>query len=511
MRTIFDLNEHWLFSKTAAEVPAAMPEASSGWEAVTLPHTWNNIDGQSGVPFDRGAYWYVRAFDAPKQPLPGGRTYIEVGAAGLVGEIYVNGQFAVRHVGGYSAFRADVTDLLREGENVLAILCDNRASDKVYPQRADFTFYGGLYRYVRLISVCESHFTLDEYAGSGVYVDAVPGEFGAKVTLRTALCGWAPVQTVQAEIFDPAGSPVAESWTGAADKVTLNAFIPHPALWDGKPDAPLYTAKLSLVSYNEVLDSVTVTFGVRSFRLDPEKGFILNGKAHPLRGTCRHQDRLYLGNALTPEMHEEDARIIAEAGFNSIRLAHYQQAEEMYAACDRLGLSVWAEIPYFATSWDDDAHASAVNEIKELVAQNYNHPCIFFWGLSNEILMQNNDNPKLLPCHEDLNAAVKSLDPNRYTVIAHEYNAGWDHGLHAISDAEGWNHYFGWYRGETEDLGKWADEYHAKYPDRMIAVSEDGCDSVIPYHSETPVKMDYTEEYQAHLHEEALKVFAARP
>ncbi len=510
MRKSVDLKKNWLFSRTCGAAPAAMPEGD-GWEAVTLPHSWNAVDGQNGQPFQRGAYWYVTSFEAPEQPIPGGSTYIEVGAAALVGEIWVNGQFAGRHVGGYSAFRADVTSLCRPGENVLAILCDNRYSEKVYPQRADFTFYGGLYRYVKVVSVPESRITLDHFGDSGVFVDAEPADGGATVRVRVLLDGVKEKQTVSVTVLDEEGNELSESWGFAEKETVLDAFIPEAKLWDG-PDSPaLYKARVRLVSLNEVIDEVETAFGARSFQVDPERGFLLNGHEHPLRGVCRHQDRLYLGNALTKKEHDEDAEIIAEMGANTIRLAHYQQAAEMYDACDRHGLVVWAEIPYFAQSWDDDAHAAAVNEIKELVAQNYNHPSICFWGLSNEILMAGNDNPKLLGCHKDLNDAVKSLDEKRITVIAHEYGAGWDHPLHESSDAEGWNHYFGWYRGQMGDLAKWCDEYHEKYPERRFAITEYGCDSVVSYHSDEPVKMDYTEEYQVLIHENACETFAARP
>ena len=211
------------------------------------------------------------------------------------------------------------------------------------------------------------------------------------------------------------------------------------------------------------------------------------------------------------EQHFEDAQIIADMGANCIRLAHYQQSHDIYDACDQLGLVVWAEIPYFATSWDDEAHASAVNEIKEMVVQNYNHPSICFWGLSNEILMGGHENPKLMPCHRDLAAAVKSIDTKRLTVIAHEYSHPWEHPIHEVSDAEGWNHYFGWYRGDMDGLGAWCDEYHAAYPERLVSISEYGCDGILTYHTDTPTKMDYTEEYQARLHENACETFAARP
>lgn len=512
MREIYDLNDNWLFSKTCTEAPLEVSLLDEGWEDVTLPHTWNDIDGQIGVPFDRGAYWYVTTFEAPEQPTPNGRLYVEVGAAGLVGEIWVNGQFQTRHVGGYSIFRADITDALVEGENTLAIMVDNRYSDKVYPQRADFTFYGGLYRYVRLISVPESRISLDDFGGPGVYIDAEPDQGIGRVEAKIKLTNVKEGQRISLQIFDrfDPETVLAEAWDFAAEEVTLRAFIPDVKLWDEEDDWMLYTAKVQLVSHNEVVDELEQDFGVRTFAIDPQEGFFLNGESYPLRGVCRHQDRLYLGNALPVEMAYEDASIISDMGANAIRLAHYQQAQEMYDACDELGLVVWAEIPYFASSWDDEAHASAVQEMKELVAQNYNHASICCWGLSNEILM-GGDNPKMLPCHEDLNNAVKSIDTKRPTVIAHEYNAGWDHGLHDISDAEGWNHYFGWYRGQMKDLAKWCDEYHEKYPNRAFAVTEYGCDSVIDFHSETPTKMDYTEEYQVLIHENACETWATRP
>ena len=511
MRTIQELSHGWLFSKTCEAAPDRLPQGE-GWQIVSLPHCWNAVDGQDGSPFERGAFWYVTEFEAPRQPLPGGRVYIEVGAASLVGEVWVNGRFQCRHVGGFSLFRADVTEACHGGKNTLAILCDNRPSDHVYPQRADFTFYGGLYRWVKVISAPASRFSLDHYGSDGVFVDARPLENGAaQIDIRALLTKEQERQTVSARVFDGDGRQVGEVWTPASPETRLSLRLPQAKLWDGAEKAHIYRAVLDLVQYNEVLDEVEVTFGVRAFEVDSQRGYILNGRDYPLRGVCRHQDRLYEGNALTRREHFEDARIIADMGANCIRLAHYQQSSDIYDACDQLGLVVWAEIPYFTRTWSDEGHGYAVNEMKELCAQNYNHPSICFWGLSNEILMGNNDNPKLLDCHRDLADAVHEIDSTRLTVVAHEYTHGWDHGLHDVSDVEGWNHYFGWYRGEAADLGKWLDEYHEKYPERRVAVSEYGCDAVVSYHSQNPVKMDYTEEYQALLHEKALEDFASRP
>ena len=297
MRKVSLINDGWLFSKTCKEAPETLP-SGEGWERENLPHTWNAVDGMIGVPFERGAYWYVRDFEPLKQPRDGGRLYVEVGAAGLVGEIYVNGQFVTRHVGGYSAFRADVTDLVRDGENTLAILCDNRYDDKVYPQRADFTFYGGLYRYVSQISVPASHFTLDEFGGPGVYLDTeeVPG--GAFVTARTKVSGLKQGQKISLGIVPSEFAfmdedPLTEVYALAEEESTLRAFIPDVRRWDPETDWQMYTAKLLLVEHNEVIDEIEADFGVRDFEIDPERGFILNGRDYPLRGVCRHQDRLY--------------------------------------------------------------------------------------------------------------------------------------------------------------------------------------------------------------------------
>ena len=549
------INDNWLFSKKCTAPPEAVP-AGADWEAVTLPHTWNAADGQLGRPFERGAYWYVRSFEFIDQPAGNGRLYVEIGAAALFSEIWVNGQRAAVHTGGYSAYRADITALCRKGENVLAILCDNTYNDKRYPQTGDFIFYGGLYRYVKLISVPESHFSLEDHGSVGVYIDSKPvrgsagicsdsepvhgsagvcsdnepahssagicsdnepvhgeeqAEVSGSVQLRALVQNPTDHETVGVSICDEKGLQVAECWNKAMPETSLYALIPNAKLWDG-PKAPhLYTAHLTLLYMNEVVDELTVPFGIRSCALDPEKGFFLNGRSFPIRGVCRHQDYLYQGNALTKEDHERDARLIAEMGVNGVRMGHYQHSQDFIDALDRCGLCAWAEIPYFVRSWDDDAHSASLEELRELILQNYNHPSIFFWGLSNEIFLMGNDSPKLTACHEELQKAAKELDPRRFTVVASSFDTDHHHPIHNIADADAWNHYFGWYRGSFDDLGKWCDDYHAAFPDRCLSVSEYGGDAVVSYHPQTPEQRDYSEEWQVLLHESALETFAKRP
>ena len=386
MRNIISLNQGWKFIREDAGLPAALPER---WADVDLPHTWNAVDGMDGGgSYYRGRCWYARTFETPKQPLPGGRVYVEVLAAGQQAAVYVNGKEAVYHEGGYSAFRADITGLCKkDGENLLAIACDNSEKSSVYPQFADFTFYGGLYRGVNLISVPAVHFDLDYYGGPGLRVTPRPcgGCGGAKFELESWVAGPDENFTVTYSIRDAEGNEAASA-VRPADSTKVTVAVPGARRWS-IDDPYLYTVTATLQRRNEACDEVSAQVGVREFSCDPQKGFILNGVETPLRGVSRHQDKLYQGNALTRADHFEDARIIKELGANTIRLAHYQHAQDFYDACDQLGFIVWAEIPFISMFNEDPAaHDNCVSQLKELIIQNYNHPSICFWGMSLSLI-----------------------------------------------------------------------------------------------------------------------------
>ena len=276
-------------------------------------------------------------------------------------------------------------------------------------------------------------------------------------------------------------------------------------------DPYLYTVTATLQRRNEAYDEVSAMVGVREFSVDPQKGFFLNGELTPLRGVSRHQDRLYQGNALNWEDHYDDAYIIKELGANTIRLAHYQHSQDFYDACDQLGFIIWAEIPFISVmSKDPAAHDNCVQQMTELIVQNYNHPSICFWGISNEILI-GGISDKLVENHHALNKLVKELDPTRLTTIAHVSMTPTDGPMPKITDVESYNHYFGWYGGKMEENGPWLDKFHAEHPDISIGISEYGCEGIITYHSSKPACKDYTEEYQALYHEHLAKVFDERP
>jgi beta-galactosidase len=510
MRKIIPINEGWRFIREDAGLPGVLPQ---GWQRVDLPHTWNAVDGHDGNgDYYRGSCWYAREFDTPCQPLPGGRVYVEIPAAGQQAVVYVNGKKAAEHLGGYSLFRADVTELCREeGPNLLVINCSNQRREDVYPQAADFTFYGGLYRGVNLISVADTRFDLDYMGGLGFDVIASPCQKcgGARFQLKSFITNPGPDFTVQYGVYDKEGRLVAGGSRPSEDPdITLRT--PKAHLWS--PDSPyLYTVTAEILRRNEVVDSLTVKAGVRSFSVDPEKGFILNGQPLPLRGVSRHQDRLYQGNALSREDHFADAEIIKELGANTVRLAHYQHSQDFYDACDELGFVVWAEIPFISVfNKDPAAHENCKTQLTELIVQNFNHPSICFWGISNEILI-GGICPELVENHRELNQLARRLDPSRLTTIAHVSMTPEDSPLHDITNVESYNHYFGWYGGKMEDNGPWLDAYHKNHPDRCLGVSEYGCEGIVTYHGPSPACRDYSEEYQALYHEHMAKVVAERP
>ena len=509
MRHIINLNQDWRFIQEDAGLPNTLP---SDWQQIDLPHTWNAVDGHDGNgSYDRGRFWYAKSFRKPVQPLEGGRVYVDIPAAGQQAEVFVNGTSVIYHEGGYSTFRADITELCREDEdNLLVIACSNENKSSVYPQSADFTFYGGLYRGVNLISVPKTHFELEYYGGPGIQITPKTCEDGgALFEIESWVAGGDENFTVMYSVLDARGKEVAAG-VRPADDTKLTLYVPEAHLWE--IDAPyLYTVTATLQRRNEAYDEVSARVGVRSFSCDPEKGFIINGKEIPLRGVSRHQDQLYKGNALTREDHYEDARLIKELGANTIRLAHYQHSQDFYDACDEMGFVVWAEIPFISVmNPDPDAHQNCISQMKELIIQNYNHPSICFWGISNEILI-GGISDQLVENHKELNALCKELDPTRLTTIAHVTMTPVDSPVHYITDVESYNHYFGWYGGRMEDNGPWMDHFHEVHPEICLGLSEYGCEGIITYHGPNPACKDYSEEYQALYHEHMAKMLDERP
>ncbi len=500
MRTVLNLNSKWAFSKLADAVPQ---EINNKWDFVNLPHTWNAIDGIDGDnDYYRGTAYYAKTINKADLPETD-RYYLEIKGANSSATVYLNGKELATHHGGYSTWRVDLTDSLTVS-NLIVIAVDNSANETVYPQMADFTFYGGLYRDVNLICVNESHFDLDYYGAPGLKITPAVEGTDAKVEIEAYVTNSKMGQQLKYTIKAACGCVVAETVT-ADTTVTLDIADVH--LWNGRKDPYLYTATIELIEDGKVLDNVSSRFGCRTFKIDPDNGFILNGEEYALRGVSRHQDRWGKGNALSHDDHEEDIELICEMGATTIRLAHYQHDQYFYDLCDEKGLVIWAEIPYISKHMPT-GRKNTISQMKELIVQNYNHPSIVVWGLSNEIGIGGSDED-LLENHRILNDMCHEMDKTRLTTIAAVSMCKIDDPYLQIPDVVSYNHYFGWYGGETAMNGPWFDNFHKKHPNIPIGCSEYGCEA-LNWHTSNPMQGDYTEEYQAYYHEELIKQFFSR-
>ena len=491
MRTVTKLMKNWQFTG---------PDGKTA--AVDLPHTWNNIDGQDGGnDYKRGSCTYQTTFAAPAFDADSQQVWLQFEGVNASAAVTLNGTEVICHDGGYSTFRADITALLAE-QNTLTVVADNSKNDRVYPQKADFTFYGGIYRDVSLLVVSKNHIALDYLGSCGVRITPTVKGSSADIRVQTRVEGEGEVEIT---VTDAAGSTVL---TGTGTDTTLT--MQHPRLWDGVRDPYLYTCVVRLMKDGQPVDEVRQRFGVRSFSVDPQKGFFLNGRAYPLHGVSRHQDRKGLGNAITREMHDEDMQLIKELGANTVRLAHYQHDQYFYDLCDEAGMVVWAEIPYISEHMPG-GRANTISQMQELIEQNYNHACIVCWGVSNEITISTKDKRDMLDNHRVLNDLCHKMDDTRLTTLACYAMCGPFNPVAHITDLVSWNLYLGWYVPGLFLNDLWMDFFHLCYPNRPLGFSEYGAEGMPNLHSEHPRRGDHTEEYQAIYHEYMLRCFERHP
>lgn len=490
MRTVVRLNDGWIFTKEGIA------------EEVAVPHTWNAEDGQDGGnDYYRGTCSYKKRLEAPIVP-ENGAVYLEFRGVNSTAQVYVNGELAGRHEGGYSTFRVDITDQLK-AENEIEVFADNAPNDEVYPQKADFTFYGGIYRDVYLIVVPEEHFGLENMGAPGLQVRSEIQGDSARVRFCAEVSG--PAESVRFTVAG-VGSVVCPVQGKTANG---ELEIPEVRLWNGRKDPYLYILTAELLKGGEVVDEISTRFGCREFGFDAEKGFILNGAPYPLHGVSRHQDRKCVGNTLTKEMHREDMELIAECGANSIRLAHYQHDQYFYDLCDEYGMIVWAEIPYI-TKHMPKGNENTRQQLRELILQNSNHPSVICWGLSNEITVSGMSED-LLENHRELVRIAHELDPDRPAVMAHAFMLDVHDPLLTVADINSFNLYYGWYLGELKENDEWFDHFHKEFPERIIGLSEYGADASPRWQSEKGERGDYSEQYQCLYHEHLLRMLSERP
>lgn len=500
----------WLFAKGDPAGAAEPGFDDAAWTRVTVPHTFNA--GESGEgDYYRGPGWYRRAFEIAAIK-PGRRLYVQFDGAALVADVYLNGHPVCRHEGGHAAFRCDLTGKLIAGRNVLAARVDNSASRVVSPLGGDFTVFGGLYRPVSLIEADALHFDLLDHGGPGVYVRAGEiGEDSATIFVQARVANEQPRARrapVTVRVLDAAGREVAsgaavvEVPANGVGTASVDLRLASPRLWDGVRDPYLYRV---VARIGEGGDEVAVPLGIRSFAFDPERGFILNGRPYPLRGVnLMHSARPGKGTAVTREEIAEDYAIMRQMGSTGVRMVHFQHPQPSYEEADRLGLAAWTEIGMNSEIEDTpEFRANAALQLRELIAQTYNHPSVVLWGLGNEVYA---DEPKVARVLQELHEAARQADPSRPTVYAHCCQAD-DHPKAMVSDVIGFNRYFGWYPDQSGNtIGKWAEGFHAAHPDRAFAVSEYGAGASIlhqedPPRTVVPASGWHPEQYQAEYHE----------
>lgn len=496
-------------------------------QRVNIPHTWNKIDALGGdLNYYRGQGYYKKNIEIKKQWV-GKRIFLKFDGVNTVSNVFINDKHIGEHRGGYSSFIFEITDNVQFGKrNKISVRVSNATQLDVMPLLGDFNFYGGIYRDVQLIVTDNTCISPLDFASPGVYlhqkdVSVKRAKVNAEV-LVSNLKGTQKDIEVNVKIFAEENEIASESKTiSIAENTQLSVTLPFelkkPRLWDGVKDPFLHKVEISLKHKGMVIDEIEQPLGLRFFKVDAEKGFFLNGKHLQLKGVCRHQDRSEIGNALLPVHHKEDIDILLEMGSNAMRLSHYPHAPYVYDLLDKEGIITWSEIPFVGPGGYRDKgfvnqqsfKDNGKQQLYEMIRQNYNHPSIIFWGLFNE-LKENGDNPTQYVA--ELDEIVKEEDSSRISVAASNINGD----INKVTDAIGWNKYYGWYGGEPKQIGIWADNTHKKNPAFKISVSEYGAGGSI-YHQQQkvekaiPTSYWHPESWQAYYHEENWKAINERP
>lgn len=500
------LNDSWSFHKEN--------EAS---EQVRIPHTYNSADGQSGTSMWRGRGFYTRKLMITEADLKQS-LFLEIGAAAMVSTVYINGQKVYENTCPYALYRMSINEYVNEGENQIEIVTDNSANDAVYPQMADFSFYGGLYRDVKVIAAPKIHFDYLDGSRDGVQIRTVKEENGScwkVVGTGSIVCEKAKSKGKVRMLLLDQGEVVCETSASmefsGKDMFSLSLEISDPHLWMGTEDPYLYQVKLELYEEKTVVEERSISTGFRTIQITSDQGLFLNGKHVKLRGVARHQDFGGVGNAVSKENMECDMQLIKEIGANSVRLSHYQHDDYFYQRCDEEGILVWAEVPFISIISENEAAEDNIREqMRRLILQCGNHTSVYCWGVQNEITIAG-ENEEIHAHVKRMSEYTKNLDPDRYTAEANIYSVANESPINRLAELVGYNLYYGWYYDTIPGLQKRLDEFHAACPDIPLLVTEYGVDTNPQYHSYEPKTKDYTEEYQLLFTDNALRSFEERP
>jgi beta-galactosidase len=524
-RADIDLNENWRFIREDAPGAEQSKFDDAKWESINLPHTWNNLDGQDGgTNYYRGPGWYRKHYTIDRA-YAGRRLFLKFDGAFSVAEVWVNGTRLGNHRGGFAAFAFDATEALKVGgDNLIAVKVSNAYDRDIPPLSADFTFFGGLYRDVHLLVTNPLQISPLDYASPGVYLKTTGVNSNSAVLEVTAVISNAApdaaTATIRALVVD-AENKIVSTLTAplaiapaTASNVVMSAAISQPHLWDGVRDPYLYRVFVQVEQGANVIDLVQQPLGFRSFNMDPDKGFFLNGHPYDLHGTAFHQDGINRGWAIGQAERERNFALLQELGATALRLSHYEHAEPTYDLADKDGIILWTEVPVINNITDEPGfYENAKQQLTELIHQRYNHPAVVCWGIFNEITLLKG--PQTTNLVNELAKLSGELDPTRPSTCA--INGADDQPSNWISKISAFNKYSGWYNGKLEDIGPSLDRVHKRYPTHAIGVSEFGAGACIGQHYEEPYYLPapkgkfHPEEYQNLFHEVYWQAMKQRP
>lgn len=504
----FSKSDFWKYSENLKNGKGSI------WENVTVPHTWNAKDVLTeGVNSYHGVGTYLYKLES-SEIANSERHFIRFEGVSLQSEVYINGEFVGKHFGGYSAFCFEITAYLKKGEtNEIGVKVNNIPSRNIAPSSETlFPVFGGVYRPVTYFTTQKTCISPLDFASSGVYVSqtSITKEKAVlDVEVLVSSKNTSKSKKIVFTIKDKEGKIVLEQSQrfnfkkGEENKLIKKRLtLKNPHLWQGITDPYSYTFTASLLENNAKIDEVNHTIGLRSFEVTARKGFFLNDQSYPLYGVNRHQEIEGFGSALSSEQHQKDFELIQELGASSVRLAHYQQAEEFYDLFSNSGIMIWAEIPNTPPYIKENPKylENCKLQIQEMIKQNFNQTSIYCWGLGNEIRIPKKD-------LEILNTYTKSLDPTRYSVFVDNVDAN---ETHTVTDIQAWNMYYGWYgEGLKDGYSKRTDKIHKNFPEIKVGIAEFGAGGSISQQKENYERPEpisgkfFPEQYQSYYHENA--------
>ena len=567
-RVEVSLRDGWRFKLGPESATELQAEPDATWTTVSVPHTWNRVGYYKDAPAShintaqnivttQGVGWYKLAFTPPAN-VAGMESFLQFDAASRIATVWLNGTLLGTHKGGFSRFRLDSTAALKPGQqNMLTVKVDNTkpapgsSTADVLPLTGDFFVYGGLYRPVSLVFSRKMHLDLMDYGSSGVYAKTTSlASGGAQVEVRARLrndseqSGTVMLRTL---LIDSMGKVAAQQEQSVAvepasvAESVVSVAVPHPHLWQGVEDPYLYRLVVELSDKSaQLVDRVSLPFGIRQVRFDPNDGLFLNGKHVTVHGVGYHQDREGKGWASEPADVAADEATMREMGVTGVRLTHYQHGQPIHDLADRDGLVLWDEIP-LVSQWTlgeslqptEALRENARQQLRELIAQDFNHPSVITWSIGNEIDFGNSIPafvgnktgaiPDPLPLLKELNQLAHELDPSRPTTLATCCE-----GIRyapdtvvpitgSVTDLSGANRYFGWYYGTPSDLGPHLDALHHTRPAQPMAVTEYGAGGAVSLHSDNALggpesrNRPQAEEYESYIHEQNWSTLSSKP